>query len=651
MTVSGAAEWYVFSSGRRRGPYALAALEEQLDQDVEGWDAFVWRPGMFDWQAAREVKSLAPSRTADRSASAVVRRSVVTPAPLRVVGTPAERQLPERYEVQKVIAVGGMGALLLATDNQVTGRPVVIKLVNRDNEGNAAVLQQFRREVAFTSRFSHPNIIKVYDYGTLTLADGQQQHFYTMPFVEGPGGKARTYDDALGQLRLVERIEILRAAARGVVHAHDQNLWHRDLKPQNILLGNAGDVYVIDWGLVSVEPGATYKYDSLPALSNSNLKLSDQQRMDMMMSQTRGAVTQSTDLIMGTPAYMAPEQLAADPDAGRKADAWALGVMLYEALVDRHPYLARDSDELAPSSAMALLTRLMTGAIPHACAIAPSAPRELAELAVQLLSLSPEQRPDLHTFIEVTSHWLHAASEATRSLPFMPALDSGRPESSASTPPPPFPKLAAPPPLPRTEPLKPRASAPPERPNPSVRAGRARLAMSLLAAVLVAGVAAYVRSSSSKSAAAVAAPLGAQAQAENPVATSMPDPAQALESQRARSQPEQHPAGAQAPSGTGLAVSAPGTDGVAHEPSQEPSMASAERRASALTVGADWAPVRSAPAPDASVVCSLPRGTALPVLDQHAYMSHGRIAHWFVIRCNAETTGWVHENHLASIAP
>jgi hypothetical protein len=292
---------------------------------------------------------------------------------------------------------------------------------------------------------------------------------------------------------------------------------------------------------------------------------------------------------------------------------------------------------------MALLTQLMTASVPHPCVLSPKAPRALADLALQLLDLAPAQRPDLHAFIQRTSHWLNAVSDAARSTPFTPALDSARPEpglgsraDTVSIPPPP-------PPMAASSRLARRPHDVPAAHGQQPASARARLVLSLLAAVLVAGVAAYARSRRVDRPPVASAELGVLARAQAEHVAPVPQPAAVLHAAPPRpTLPVQSgtPA-ATHPSVASVAPSAP-TQGADNAPA-------AERRATAVTVGASWAPVRSSPAPDASVVCSVPRGTALPVLDQQAYMSHGRLAHWFVIRCDADTTGWVHENHLASI--
>src|SRR5262249_31200215 len=173
-------------------------------------------------------------------------------------------------------------------------------------------VQQFVREAVITARLQHPSIIPVYDLGFLS----SNQLYYTMRYVHG-----HRFSELIGRIEMNEQLRILRNAALAVSAAHTEGLWHRDLKPGNIMVGVAGDTYVIDWGLVSVQPGRSYK------LNLPEIVIGHQHHLipDNLMQQTSEALTDSGLFgRIGTPQYMSPEQFANnDSKEGVVSDVWA----------------------------------------------------------------------------------------------------------------------------------------------------------------------------------------------------------------------------------------------------------------------------------------------------------------------------------------
>jgi len=200
-----------------------------------------------------------------------------------------------RYEVQEQIGQGAMGVVYRAWDTELS-RPVAIKLLRDSARTDPTLAQRFQREARAAAGLSHANVVTVYDAG-----DAGGQMFIAMELVEG-----RPLDDFLrrerdprAQAALIEKV------ARAVHHAHEQGIVHRDLKPGNVLVTRAGEPKVADFGLARpVAPG--------PALTESGQTL-------------------------GTPAYMAPEQVLGGPVSPR-TDVYALGVILYEALTGSTPH-------------------------------------------------------------------------------------------------------------------------------------------------------------------------------------------------------------------------------------------------------------------------------------------------------------------------
>ncbi|MDC0722409.1 serine/threonine-protein kinase [Nannocystis bainbridge] len=203
------------------------------------------------------------------------------------------------YQLQRLLGVGGFGAVYLAHDPRLE-RGVAIKLMRQDRE--AAAPELLLREAQAMARLSHPNVLTVHDVGTYTLPDGRGGLFVVMEHVDG---------ETLAQWLAGTRrpwpaiVETFLAAGRGLAAAHAIGLCHRDFKPQNVLIGRDGGVRVADFGLA------------------------------------RRVGEASGGGLAGTPGYMAPELFAGDP-GGPAADQFALCVALYEALYAAPPFPSRD---------------------------------------------------------------------------------------------------------------------------------------------------------------------------------------------------------------------------------------------------------------------------------------------------------------------
>ncbi len=199
-----------------------------------------------------------------------------------------------KYVVMEFVARGAMGAVYKALHPGL-GRAIALKILN-ETRSTPAFLERFRTEALAAARLSHPNIVRVHDAGS----EGGL-HYVAMELVEG-----RSLEEMLEGPRDVRRLlSMLEKIARAVHHAHEQGVVHRDLKPSNVLVRTDGEPFVADFGLA---------------------RLTDQQ----------GGVTKA-GARLGTPYYMAPEQVAGSP-AGPAADVYALGVILYRILTGRHPH-------------------------------------------------------------------------------------------------------------------------------------------------------------------------------------------------------------------------------------------------------------------------------------------------------------------------
>jgi tetratricopeptide (TPR) repeat protein len=224
----------------------------------------------------------------------------------------------EHYVVEREIARGGQGRIRLAHDRRL-GRKVALK-ESLVTTGDAA--RRFEREARITARLQHPSIVNVHEAGVWPSGEP----FYAMKLVTG-----RSLHTVFGQAKtLAERIALLPnllAVADAIAYAHSQRVIHRDLKPGNVLVGEYGETVVVDWGLAKDlgEPETPLAHGSLPP--------------DADAWQT------SAGTVVGTPAYMAPEQARGMP-VDERADVYAIGAMLDHALSGDSPYVDVSDAEL-----------------------------------------------------------------------------------------------------------------------------------------------------------------------------------------------------------------------------------------------------------------------------------------------------------------
>lgn len=208
------------------------------------------------------------------------------PAPLRGA------LLAGRFRVERVLGAGSMGTVLLAQDEELK-RPATLKLIRGASDPKR--VSRLRREATLAARVSHPHVVRVHG-----LEEESGQLFLVAEFV----AEARTLDEAWRTLALDRRLDLLTQAAEGVGAAHEAGVVHRDVKPQNILVGADGRARVTDFGVARAD---------------------DVERLTV------------TGAVVGTALYMAPEQTRGTK-ADARADVWALGVILYEALYDSLPF-------------------------------------------------------------------------------------------------------------------------------------------------------------------------------------------------------------------------------------------------------------------------------------------------------------------------
>jgi PAS domain S-box-containing protein len=241
-----------------------------------------------------------------------------------------------RYTLTRVHATGGIGRVWLARDREL-GRDVALKELRPEGAANPALSTRFLREARITGQLEHPGVVPVYE---LARHPASGQPFYTMRFVKG-----RTLTEAAGtyhrkrgagaadSLEFLTLLNAFVAVCNTVAYAHARGVIHRDLKGQNVVLGDFGEVVVLDWGLAKLVDRPENEADApLVALDTSGSEQADL----TVQGQT-----------VGTPAYMAPEQAAGRPDLiDRRTDVYGLGTMLYEVLTGQPPFTGANTLEV-----------------------------------------------------------------------------------------------------------------------------------------------------------------------------------------------------------------------------------------------------------------------------------------------------------------
>ncbi|HWU91482.1 MAG TPA: serine/threonine-protein kinase, partial [Kofleriaceae bacterium] len=255
--------------------------------------------------------------------------------------------VPEgHYKPDREIARGGMGRIVAAEDQRLGRRVALKELLEPAGEQ----LSRFQREALITARLQHPGIVPVYEAGRWPTGEP----FFAMKLVSG-----RPLDRVIADARsLDERLALLpriAAAADAIAYAHSQRVVHRDLKPANVLIGDFGETVVIDWGLAK-DLDAGDGPASQPAFVPTSTLPSGPRAKKSGSGRRASRSTEASTLtvagaVMGTPAYMAPEQARGEP-VDQRADVFALGAMLYHLLAGVPPYNARTATDVIAAAAL-----------------------------------------------------------------------------------------------------------------------------------------------------------------------------------------------------------------------------------------------------------------------------------------------------------
>ncbi len=269
-------------------------------------------------------------------------------------GASATKLVPQgrgNYQLLGEIARGGMGVILKGHDTDL-GRDVAVKVLDGELAKRPAVVQRFVEEAQIGGQLQHPGIVPVYELGL--MAD--ERPYFTMKLVKGRTLAALLAErsspaDDRGRL-----LSIFESVCQTMAYAHSKGVLHRDLKPANIMVGAFGEVQVVDWGLAKVMQRGGVADEKRAKNATLNTVI------ETVRSGPKGSGSGSNSMVgsvMGTPAYMAPEQAQGEVDAlDERADVFSLGAILCEVLTGRPPYVEsaeKDAESVLSQAAFAKL--------------------------------------------------------------------------------------------------------------------------------------------------------------------------------------------------------------------------------------------------------------------------------------------------------
>jgi eukaryotic-like serine/threonine-protein kinase len=294
--------------------------------------------------------------------------------------------LAGHYTIELELGRGGMATVYLANDLR-HDRSVALKVLHPHLAASLGP-DRFLREIRLAARLQHPHILTVLDSGE---ANGHL--WFTMPFVEGESLRAKLARER--QLPLDEALRIIREAGQGLQYAHEHGVVHRDIKPENLLLTRDGNTLVADFGIArALEPAA------------SDARLTE------------------TGVVVGTPAYMSPEQAGGDPGLDARTDVYSLSAVLYETLAGAPPF--------SGSTMQAMLVRRLTEPAPSVRLVRSTVPEAVDGAIRRALAAVPADRfSTMAQFCQALQSAATPTSASSASAPFALSADTVVSASSA----------------------------------------------------------------------------------------------------------------------------------------------------------------------------------------------------------------------------
>lgn len=289
-----------------------------------------------------------------------------------------------RYEHRGLLGAGGMGQVLRVYDLKLH-RFLALKIINSDLIGYPLILNLFLKEAQTTAVLQHPGIVPVHDFGT--LSDGR--YYFTMKEIKGVTLKdvirtlhrpnpPRASHELRGDWSVQRLLQVFARICEAVGYAHERGILHRDIKPDNIMLGSHGEVLIVDWGIAKLLPKAAADFG-----------------IDTSIKPSQGSV-------IGTPMYMSPEQAQGEgPQVIETSDVFSLGAILYEILTGREPRSGRPAQILQQAN-------LPLPLLPEAKYIDTS----LEDIYTKATSLNRKKRyANAHEFYLAIQSWLEGSAK------------------------------------------------------------------------------------------------------------------------------------------------------------------------------------------------------------------------------------------------
>lgn len=252
------------------------------------------------------------------------------------------KRINERYKIKELIGGGGMSQVYLA-DDVILNREVAIKLLRYDFSNEEELHRRFQREALAATSLAHPNIVSIYDVGN----DGDY-HFIVMEYIKGK--TLKQYIQEFSPIAPAKAVQIMKQLTSAIEHAHDYQIIHRDIKPQNILVDQSGNVKITDFGIATTLSATSYT---------------------------------KTNSVIGTVHYLSPEQ-ARGGVASHKSDIYALGIVLYELLTGELPF--------SGESAVSIALKHLQSETPSVRAYNSSIPQSLENVVLKATAKDPHHR-------------------------------------------------------------------------------------------------------------------------------------------------------------------------------------------------------------------------------------------------------------------
>ena len=361
-----------------------AVVKEALDRDAAARGAYLDVACAADDALRREVESLLAAaevgddflerrvddvarqaREALQAASmaqhALHESSADSATPPLAPPPPLVAALAGRYTIERELGRGGMATVYLAHDLRHR-RPIALKVLRADLAAQLGAAR-FLREIEVAARLTHPHIVPLFDSGAADTV-----LYYVAPYVSG--GSLRDWLRRDGALPVAEAVRVAREVALALAYAHRNGVVHRDIKPENVLLNEDRHALVADFGIARAVDRSVRGEDTRGERGGRE-------------GAAEEAITER-GLLLGTPAYMAPEQAAGDPAIDHRADLYALGVLTYELLAGAHPFGKR----AAPAMLAAHLSELPQPLTARRAEV----PAALDALVLRLLAKRPDDR-------------------------------------------------------------------------------------------------------------------------------------------------------------------------------------------------------------------------------------------------------------------